>query len=392
MRKIVFTILSLLATLAINAQTNLDSLYSIWQNETQSESIRTNTYRDYIRYGFVFSDPDSAFVLAQDLISYGEQHNYPPSLANGYNLQGIVKLVGGNFPSSLFSFQKSLKIYEDIGDAQGVNKIVSNMGNIYLSQENYPKAKEYFQRALDQLVDSLDVAHIASTQSNLGFIYIEEGNYALAMENLLKSVTTFKELGEKVEQANVLTNISLILYREKKYAGAMEYVDRALEIRGQIDDHFGTTKSLELKARIQIEQGYYSQALESCNRVMTIAKQSKLLYAQEKACKCLYDSYKALGQGGEALNYLEQLNTLQDSLQKEEANEMLQQIEFQNEFLADSIAHADQARIVKEAHEEEVQKEKQTRNYLASAGLLFLILSGGVFSRWRYVKKSKAVI
>ena len=43
-------------------------------------------------------------------------------------------------------------------------------------------------------------------------------------------------------------------------------------------------------------------------------------------------------------------------------------------------------------HQEEVRRKDRNRNIAIGVGMLFLILAAGFFSRWRYVKKSKAII
>ncbi len=99
-----------------------------------------------------------------------------------------------------------------------------------------------------------------------------------------------------------------------------------------------------------------------------------------------------MGKGNEALVYLEKMRIVKDRLHAGETAKKLEQMEFAKIMLQDSIAKAEEARLVQEAHEEEVRKEKQTRNYLGGAGLLALLLAGGFYSRWRYVKKSKVIV
>jgi class 3 adenylate cyclase len=61
-------------------------------------------------------------------------------------------------------------------------------------------------------------------------------------------------------------------------------------------------------------------------------------------------------------------------------------------MLADSIAKADEARLVEEAHQEEMRAEEKSRNIAIGGGLLVLLLAGGIYCRLRYVRKSKAVL
>ena len=99
-----------------------------------------------------------------------------------------------------------------------------------------------------------------------------------------------------------------------------------------------------------------------------------------------------MNNGNRALVYLEKIQVLTDSLNTEDISNKLQQMEFTKQVLKDSIATAENERLVVVAHQEEVRKKNQTMIYLAGAGLLLIILVGGVYSRLRYTRKSKAIL
>ena len=67
-------------------------------------------------------------------------------------------------------------------------------------------------------------------------------------------------------------------------------------------------------------------------------------------------------------------------------------MEFQKQMLADSIAQAEEERLVQEAHVEEMRAKEQTRNIALVSGALVLLLAGGLYSRLRYMRKSRATI
>jgi class 3 adenylate cyclase len=99
-----------------------------------------------------------------------------------------------------------------------------------------------------------------------------------------------------------------------------------------------------------------------------------------------------MGKGNEALVYLEQMKMINDSLYAAESGKKLQQMEFAKQLLDDSIATAGKERTVQAVHEKEVQQEKKTRNWSIAGGTLGLLLAVGFYSRWRYVKKSRAAL
>ncbi len=46
-------------------QTNLDSLWNVWNNTKQHDTIRLKAIHRYAWDGYLFSQPDSAFYFAQ---------------------------------------------------------------------------------------------------------------------------------------------------------------------------------------------------------------------------------------------------------------------------------------------------------------------------------------
>lgn len=110
------------------------------------------------------------------------------------------------------------------------------------------------------------------------------------------------------------------------------------------------------------------------------------------ACDCLYRVYKNLGKNDVALTYLEELLEFQSELNTQETFKKLEEMEFDKIMLRDSIAKAKEAQLVREAHQEEVQKQNQVRNVFMGSTLLFILLAGGLYTRWRFVRKSRDMI
>ena len=123
-----------------------------------------------------------------------------------------------------------------------------------------------------------------------------------------------------------------------------------------------------------------------------MAQQMHVTDEKMHACTCLYDAFKALGDGDQALAYHEQMLVLNDSLNMEETAKELQQMEFVKQVLTDSLARVDEKRQIEEAHQQEVQRKTKARNLAIGIGLVFLVLAGGLYSRVNYIRKSKAAI
>jgi adenylate cyclase len=411
---------------------NLDSLKNVWQDNRQPDSLRIKAYYFYIGNGFLNSQPDSALIMSERLIAFSKKNSYPKGEAMGLNFQGILYYSKGNYPKALEYWNRSLKVYEEVGDKKGISTTVSNIGNRYGSQGNYTKALEYYFRSFKIFEDIGDKSGMAKTLGNIGAIYGNQENYHKALEYSNRALTLFEEIGEKQGIASMLLNIGGVYEMQSNHSKALEYYNRSiiiseiidskrliaeniqgmgklyakqddfikaldyfnrsLKILEEIGDKYNISENLEATGSLYLKQGKAAKAMEYCSKGLDLAEQIGALEAQKLNCQCLYDAYKTIGNGNEALVYLERINGISDSLHTEETNKQLQQMEFAKQVLQDSIAQAETDRLVLEGHQEEMLAEEKTRNIAFSIGGLLFLLAGGLYTRVRFIRKSRAII
>ena len=392
-KSLVLLILALLASKPASAQQpNLDSLYTLWQDPAKADSVRANAYSIYIQFGFLYSNPDTAAILADELIAFGEKHAYPKAQALGLRTKGGSYWLRSDYPKALDYYTRSLKIEEQLGDQKGISFLLHNVGAVYNAQGDYPKALDYYTRSLKISEQLGDQKGINFSLNNIGTIYYFQGDYHKALDYYTRSLKIKEQLGDQYGISFSLNNIGEIYHLQGDYPKALDYFARGLKISEQLGDQNEIALSLNNIGRIYKDQGDYPKALRYCQKGYDLALSIGVLQEQKNACQCLYDAYKAIGKGNEALRYLEKMNVISDSLHSQKTSKQLQQMEFAKVMLQDSLAKAEEGRLIDEAHKEEVRQKNKTRNYWAAAGLLFLLLSGGLFSRWRYVRNSKAVL
>ncbi len=413
-------------------QAKQDSLFNVWQETDQADSSRVKALNSFIWNGILYTNPDSAAKLAQQMILFSRQignleyegkglfaqgataylkQAYPEALryyglcakiyeqidnqkglAGVLNNTGLIYFYRGAYPRALYNFKKSLIVQKELGLDKGISTCLNNIGLIYYYQVDYDKALDYFTQSLKISEELDDKKGIGNTLGNIGNIYNDKGDYENALEYYTRSLNIRKELHSQSGEANALSCIGIIHHRQGDYPKALDYYTRSLEIYEQIENQVEAAGILSRIGNVNLETGNHSKALDFCHKGYTLAKEIGTLMEQKINCECLYYTYKEMSNSNEALKYHEILNAIEDSINSEETAKQLQQMEFAKQVLADSLAQVEKDRLIKEAHKEEVRKKNKTRNYIAGAGLLFLLLAGGFYSRWRYVRKSKAVL
>ncbi len=312
--KKIFTIIILLSGhCVLSAQAGHDSLYSIWQDVKQPDLNRVTAYYEYICNEILYSNPDSAILLADELINFSNQNNFPTASGFAYQIAGQANTLKSNFTLALENLEKSLatfreneykkgiasnlnyigniykregnypealeyqvmsiKISEEIRDREQIANGMNSIGNIYQAQGNYPNALEYFERSLRIFEEIGDPYGIAMSNNNIGIIFYNQGNIPRTLKHLKKSLRIFEEMGENYGIANLLLNIGDIYKEQGDYIQARENLKKALKIFEEVGDKQGISFSLNNMGNIYEMEGDYPVALEYYEKALKIREE-----------------------------------------------------------------------------------------------------------------------
>jgi class 3 adenylate cyclase len=310
------------------------------------------TYQEIGSLYFLLDDFSKGFDYLQQTLTIYQQSDDQVRIARTHHFIGSIHLSNGDLLTALSSFDKTIKIYTELENKDGIAATLGVMGRAYTEQGNYPKAIEKFEESLRISKESNSQYGIATALVHIGAIYGKEGKYSKAHEYYSQGLKIFEELNDPSELTAAFVYIGMLYNKQNDYSRTIEY----------------------------------------CTKGYKLALSTGAVLDQKEACQCLYETYKAMGNSNEALVYLEKINAAEDSLDTQEASKKLQQMEFTKQRLQDSIAAAEQNRLVQEAHQEEIREGEKTRNLFAGGGLLVLLLAGGLYTRNRFIKKSRDTI
>ena len=232
-KQLYFMLFTSLFALSGNAQ-NLDSLYTIWQDETQADSTRSVAYYHYIRKGYVFSSPDSAIILAEALHRFAKLQDYPKAASAAYTLQGEASNLLANYPQALEYCKKSLAINEEIGDLQGsliARKLIARMA---FDHGEYISARKLYNEIIELATSMGDNGIIADAHNRIGISYKRQGNYSKALAHFRKTLDVHQAIGDQVGTANGFNNIGVVYRAQGDYEKALDYFKKCLDIEEQI--------------------------------------------------------------------------------------------------------------------------------------------------------------
>ena len=383
-------ICALLCSQEAFAQTNLDSLFKIWNDQNAHDTTRLIALGEAVEKGYLFSQPDSAFSLYQEQYDFAKAKGLTIYMAKALSQQAFSFLIRSRYFQALDLYQRSLKIHTESNYQMGILGSMNGIAIIYTILGDQAKSLEYYSHILE-LNKSLGNKDVASgTAINMAGCYYELGEMEKALAFSNRGLQICEEIGNKRFLANGLDQRGQIYSAVGENDKAKSDFQRALKIFEELDDNNGFAECSANFGRLYNRTGEHRKAASLCEKGLLLSEEMESVDVQNNACECLYDAYKALGNGNKALVYHEKLLFTQNALLKEDASNKLQQMEFAKQVMVDSIATAEKERLVLEAHQEEVRQGAKTRNILGGVGILILILAGGLYGRVRYIRKSKA--
>ncbi|SVD16527.1 uncharacterized protein METZ01_LOCUS369381, partial [marine metagenome] len=136
-----------------------------------------------------------------------------------------------NPEKSLDYLERSLAVFEDLGDQEGIGLALNAMGNVHSRQRNTDKALEYYNRFLTIAEALNDKRSIGAALNNISTIYMDKNDNDSSIDYLKRALAISKETGEKASSAGFLQNIGWNYSQKGNYSCSLDYYEGALTIR-----------------------------------------------------------------------------------------------------------------------------------------------------------------
>jgi serine phosphatase RsbU (regulator of sigma subunit) len=435
MRHLLTTLL-LLSTTALPAQINVDSLLSIWQDETQPDTIRLNAMNSIVWDNYLFHNPDSGFYFAQQQLDLATAKNEGFYEAEALNAQGVSWAMRGDLDTAIFFFTRSGAAYKKVDYMPGYGSIQSNLGNVYRSKGNNTMALNYYASSLSIQSRLENPKGMASAWNNLGLVYWDHGELEKAINNFRSARKTNGEIGNKRGIATCLGNIGNIQMELEQYDSALVFLDSALLFYEQLEDNRGISrvaknigkvhfskgdldlsmqqyqKSLELDIELEnnegisgcyngigevyLKQGNLNAAITANDTALQIALRTGTTIKIRDAANSLYRCYRKAGNKSEALEMHELYIATRDSILTEESNNAVLEQEYKYQYeqkaFSDSIVDAQEEAFTEMTHKEDIKRSRIVI-WASIAGLILLsLLAVVLIKRNREKQRANEVI
>jgi PAS domain S-box-containing protein len=252
----------------------------------------------------------------------------------GISLRNIGKVYAdqGDFPKALEHFRKSLKIMEEVGDKNGIAILLSSLGTLYkdkgvsfletsMRQEYFQKALEFYNKSLSIYEEIGNKSGIAYSFADISFIYDKQAEQAQNIDSIINkynwalnlnmmSLKILEEIQDKqgiakswftiggiyLKQANSVNEknkINLLLTKAEEYcklsiqsAKELDYPELLRDVSERLSSIYKMMgKSAYASGQMVIAAGRYKDAMEMQDLFKLTADKINNVEAQKSLVK-----------------------------------------------------------------------------------------------------------
>jgi class 3 adenylate cyclase len=431
MRKAIFFLMFVLmiGTVGHGQQTVVDSLNNIIKNSPEDSSrvialieLSSQHYR---------TSPKDAIRIGTEAKELAEQLDYQKGLALAYKAIGMGYYFENNWIDALVNWKLALTAYEAAGDQNGVANMLNNLGAVHFSGGDDEPALNYYLQSLRMAEEVKDTLRIATALVNIGSVYLnKESTHHLAFEYYKRALPLSMKLGDqdaigtsavnmgeiflkegkldsalyyfemaldaynKTATGNIayaMKNIGRVYARQGEYQRAIEYQTEAYDLAKSVSARLEMAQSLLALAVTYEGKGDVRSAISAFNEAREISKDIGASYELKDAYQGLAENYAEVNDYRNAYTYRTLFSDIKDTLYDAEMDKSLeaQTLSYEIEKKQGQISLLEKDQALKEL---ELQRRKAIQNATAITGVLLLLLIGGLFNRYRFVRRTNRII
>jgi len=184
--------------------------------------------------------------------------------------QGEALYTAGTYPESFNSFERALKMYQNIVGERNPKyaNTLSHMGlSLYSTPNKVEESLDYYQRALEGFSNCLGSSHFAvgDTYNSIGSVKFAGKHTLEAMQFYDKALNIYLQNYGPDHQSVAIcyNNMGALRRLEHRLREAAEFYKKALDIRSKIlgQDHKNTGLTMNALGEVELERKQYNEAM-----------------------------------------------------------------------------------------------------------------------------------
>nr|MBC7612262.1 tetratricopeptide repeat-containing sensor histidine kinase [Pseudopedobacter sp.] len=230
------------------------------QSVSKTDSSSINLVLNHLN-NILTKKPDSAIILAKQIITASEKAGYLKGQAKANQYLGSIMINAKEYKSSIPYFENAINIFSQLKDKKSAADAIYKMAYAYNYLGESKVTIGYYKKALENYIKIKDSVGIAKTYNNLAIVYDTNGDYGTAIDFYFKTYQIDKKIGRTKLLGPDLNNIGQLFETLDIHDKAAEYLQKSINASEAINDSASLCYSYESLATVYLNQKKTEKAL-----------------------------------------------------------------------------------------------------------------------------------
>jgi CHAT domain-containing protein/tetratricopeptide (TPR) repeat protein len=149
-----------------------------------------------------------------------------------------------NFRGARSLFERSLAIWQTLGDQWFLGNVLNEIGGIHRLLAQNDEALDFFNRALPVLRASGNLRDLTGTLNNIAAIAYSRGEVRKAFDHFDQAIRLAQTTGDRQAQSILLNNMGTLALAQGDHQRALDLFNQALVLRRAVGDVSGEIRTL----------------------------------------------------------------------------------------------------------------------------------------------------
>jgi tetratricopeptide (TPR) repeat protein len=263
-----------------------------------------------------YASPDSAMILANEIISLSESINYSSGKFEGLRLVGNSHFLKGRLDSAAYYMLLLLDLAYEADDLGMQADVMIDIGQTYDKIGLHSLAYDYFWQAHNIRLKTGDAERLSVTFINLAYHYFLRDELDSAIFYYQKTEEILDTIALTYTKPFLYEELGGVYYKQGKIDLAKEYINRAIDLNITLNNYWNLSFNYIAMANIELASGNINGSEEYATKALEISEESNISIENDLIYKILSDVKREQGLYEEALEYLDKSYTYSDSLDR----------------------------------------------------------------------------
>ncbi|HMR81875.1 MAG TPA: GAF domain-containing protein [Niabella sp.] len=184
-------------------------------------------------FAMAFRNPDSALLMANNVLQQSLSEKNKGATANAYNSIGWAHMQKGHMDAALIFLQKSRALFASERNVYNVARVSMNLAELYTKQSKIAEALQYLLQA-DSLSKAIaNYPLMTDVKRQLAIVYREAGDNSRSAAYFREAMQGFLKLGDYTRYISAAVSISILYRNMKLNDSSFVLLSKAMDIARQ---------------------------------------------------------------------------------------------------------------------------------------------------------------